>query len=73
MSTDNIIRQLRLRAGLTQIELAARLGCQQARISEIEVGRRSKNPTPKTVFSVASACDCEVTLTDDGWHIEWVQ
>ena len=71
----NIIRQLRLRAGLTQVELAKRLGCQQTRISELEVGRRSKRPKKRQrwsdkVFEVAAICGYTVVLTADGWRIE---
>lgn len=70
MSTpNNIIRRMRLRAGLTQVTLAAMLGWTQGRISELEVGPRSKNPTPKTVMAVAAKCGVSVSLNGTGWSI----
>lgn len=38
------IKITRLRSGLKQYELAAKLGINQARLSEIETGRREASP-----------------------------
>jgi transcriptional regulator with XRE-family HTH domain len=52
------VRRLRLAAGMSQEELAARVGVEQFYISGLEAGRR--NPTVKTIWSVAQALDVKV-------------
>ena len=51
---------LREKAGITQVELAARSGISQADISRIERGATS--PTAKTLQRIAEALDAEVRL-----------
>jgi transcriptional regulator with XRE-family HTH domain len=47
-------RELRERAGLNGVELAARSGVKSATISQLELGR-VKNPTYRTVEALADA------------------
>jgi len=49
---DNV-RRLRTAAGLSQAELAARMGVDRAYISALELGRR--NPTVVTLWHTAKA------------------
>jgi transcriptional regulator with XRE-family HTH domain len=68
----NIIRQLRERAGLTQVELADRIKRGQSLISAFENAGPNSSPSPRSVFRVAAACVLDVTLTADGWIISEV-
>jgi len=52
------MRELRQKRGWTQVELAARCGFPQARISELERGARSPNLV--TMLRLALALDCKV-------------
>lgn len=54
---DNL-RQIRSNSGLTQKELASRVGVEHSRISEIENGRG--NPTISTLVAIASALGTSV-------------
>lgn len=47
------VRRYRLAAGISQEELAARIGVDQGYVSGLEAGRR--NPTIKTIEGVAKA------------------
>lgn len=64
MLTDDLIREARLRAGLTQAELARRLGKAQSEIGRWERGEVA--PSLETVRGVIGACglDLHVQLTD---------
>jgi transcriptional regulator with XRE-family HTH domain len=53
------VRELRQKRGLTQADLAARLGVPQSRISEIESG--SRVPNLVTMLRLAAALDCKPT------------
>jgi len=53
--------QLRQRAGLTQRQLGAKAGIQQAEISRIEAG--NSNPTLSTIASLARALGAELSLS----------
>ena len=55
-----MLREARLRRGLTQQALAARLGLGQRQISDLE--RATKDPRLSTVQNVARALDLEVTI-----------
>lgn len=49
-----LIRQVREAAGITQVELAKRMGTKQSAISRLEDG--SHSPTIATLRKVAKAC-----------------
>ena len=51
-------RQFRLAAGLTQEQVAERMGVDRAYISGLEVGER--NPTAITLWRIAEALNVEV-------------
>ncbi len=55
---DNHIKKIRKRKGLTQVQLAKKLGISQGRVSEIE--HIDYRPTMKTYRRVAKALGCEV-------------
>ncbi|MDX6652465.1 MAG: hypothetical protein QOJ38_1246 [Solirubrobacterales bacterium] len=54
MSVGNLIRRARQREGLTQAELARRLGTTQSAVARLEAGRG--NPTVGTVDRALRAC-----------------
>jgi hypothetical protein len=54
MTAAQIIREARLRAGLTQSELAARLGRERAQVARWEVG--GQEPSFENLRSVVEAC-----------------
>jgi transcriptional regulator with XRE-family HTH domain len=60
MSPATIIRRARTRAGVTQAELAERLGRSQATIAGLE--RAGSNPTVSTLEAVLSALDQRLEL-----------
>ena len=53
------LRKLRAAAGLTQRQLAARVGTSSAAISNIEAGNNA--PTLGTLVRLADALDCNVS------------
>jgi transcriptional regulator with XRE-family HTH domain len=53
MNASNILRRARRRAGLTQTQVASRLGISQAAIAQIEAP--GSNPTVETLERVLSA------------------
>ncbi len=61
MRGGQIIREARRRAGLTQQELAERLGTSQSVITRWETGQRS--PTFETVAKAVRACGLDLTIT----------
>ncbi|MEH6454784.1 MAG: helix-turn-helix transcriptional regulator [Cocleimonas sp.] len=54
---------MRQTAGLTQHEVAERMGTKEANISRLEKG--NGNPTLKTLLNYAKACSCELHF---GFH-----
>ena len=54
------VRRLRTAAGLTQAELAARMGVDRAYVSALELGAR--NPTVVTLWHVAQALEVRIGL-----------
>ena len=54
MTGAQIIREARLKAGLTQAELAARLGRERAQIARWEIG--GQEPSFENLRSVVEAC-----------------
>jgi predicted nucleotidyltransferase/DNA-binding XRE family transcriptional regulator len=60
VALDQLVRQLRERAGLTQAQLAKRAGISQPAISDYEHGR--KRPRLSTLQRLAAAVDLEVDL-----------
>ena len=61
------IRETRKAAGLTQKQLAERLGVTPQNISQYE--RNLKSPTTRTLVKIAVALDCNVAelIPDNGW------
>jgi len=57
VALDQLVRQLRERAGVTQAELAKRSGVAQPAISDYERGR--KRPTLSTLQRLAAAVDLD--------------
>ena len=53
------VRELRKKHGLTQVDIAERLGIPQSRVSEIEGGTRA--PTLVTLLRLATALECKPT------------
>lgn len=53
-----IAKQLRLGAGLTQVSLAKKLECTQARVSQMETGDITKD----NLVSIADACGYTTTF-----------
>ncbi len=58
MLSAHLVREARLRAGLTQAELAARLGTTQSAIARWEAG--GTQPSLETLRRVARACGLEL-------------
>jgi transcriptional regulator with XRE-family HTH domain len=54
MTAAHLIREARLRAGLTQAELAARLGRERAQVARWEIG--AQEPSFANLRSVIEAC-----------------
>lgn len=61
MQGGQIIREARRRSGLTQQDLAERLGTTQSVITRWETGQRS--PTLETVVKAVRACGLDLTIT----------
>lgn len=60
MMSGDLIKEARLRAGLTQAELGARLGKAQSMIARWE--RDDVSPSLETVREVVRACELELTF-----------
>jgi transcriptional regulator with XRE-family HTH domain len=60
MMSGDLIKEARLRAGLTQVELGARLGKAQSVIARWE--RDDVSPSLETVRDVVRACELELTF-----------
>ena len=54
MTAAQVIREARVRAGLTQAELAARLGRERAQVARWEIG--AQEPSFANLRSVVEAC-----------------
>jgi len=54
----NTLLQMRKSAGLTQDQVAKRMGTKEANICRLEKG--NSNPTLKTLINYAKACNCEL-------------
>jgi transcriptional regulator with XRE-family HTH domain len=54
------VRRLRIAAGLSQAELAARMGVDRAYVSGLELGQR--NPTILTLWHIAKALGVKLRL-----------
>ena len=59
MNVGEMIREVRLRRGLTQEELAVLMGCKQARMSQLELSRTC---SVRTLERVAGALGVELRL-----------
>jgi transcriptional regulator with XRE-family HTH domain len=63
--SDLLIRDARRAAGLTQVELAARLGVSQSAISKLE--REGSNPTVETLDRVLRPTGHRLQLIASAW------
>ncbi|MEK9499126.1 helix-turn-helix transcriptional regulator [Photorhabdus sp. P32] len=54
----NTLLRMRHAAGLTQNQVAQRMGTKETNISRLEKG--NGNPTLKTLLNYAKACNCEL-------------
>jgi transcriptional regulator with XRE-family HTH domain len=61
MISADLIREARLRAGLTQAELGRRIGRPQSQIARWESGR--VEPSLETLVKLTRACDFELTYS----------
>lgn len=61
MKASSLIRRARLQAGISQAELATRLGTKQPVVARWESGRRS--PSFATVLRALRACGFELDMT----------
>ncbi|MCT8343085.1 MULTISPECIES: helix-turn-helix domain-containing protein [Photorhabdus] len=57
----NTLLRIRHAAGLTQNQVAQRMGTKEANISRLEKGNGS--PTLKTLLNYAKACNCELRFS----------
>jgi transcriptional regulator with XRE-family HTH domain len=57
MTFGQRVKSMRLRRGMTQLELAKAIGVSKAAISALETGS-SKSATPENVFALADALRC---------------
>ena len=72
MDAGQLLREARLRAGLTQRELAARAGTSQPLVARIEAGR--VRPSFERVLQLVRACGFDldvhvVPLDEDAWTL----
>ncbi len=63
MRAAEMLRDLRLRAGLTQHDLAKAIGVAQARISEIEAGIGRHGPSFAVIERIATACGVKLAFS----------
>lgn len=56
----NQVKSVRIKAGISQVELAARAGTSQAYISEIESGKTK--PSLGMLEAIAKALGCKLTI-----------
>lgn len=61
MTSGDLVRGARLRAGLTQAELARRLGRPQSQVARWERG--SVRPSFETLRRIVRACDLELVVS----------
>ena len=66
-NTGDMLQRMRERKGLSQIEVAAKLGVTPGRVSQLESGTIRNAPSLKTLAQFAKACDdtIDVRLTSD--------
>jgi ribosome-binding protein aMBF1 (putative translation factor) len=64
LSAARVIRDMRLQAGLTQVQLARLIGTQQPNIVRAERGEGTRGPTIDLLGRVANACGQKLIL---GW------
>lgn len=62
LATSRLIRETREEAGLSQSELALRLGVTQARVSSLESGCGKKGPSIGLLARIAEACGGSLAL-----------
>ena len=69
MQAARIIKQVRLGAGLTQAELARRVGTTQSAIARLEAG--STEPSLARVDLLVSACGARLAVSIEGGDGGW--
>jgi transcriptional regulator with XRE-family HTH domain len=66
IKTGELLRRAREKAGITQRELAERLGCTQPAISQVEAGGASLSVATLQRFADALGCDLQLTIVSRG-------
>ena len=64
IKTGELLRQAREQAGITQRELAERLGCTQPAISQAEAGGASLSIATLQRFADALGCDLQLAIVN---------
>ncbi len=62
MRAARMIREVRIDAGLTQAELAARAGMSQPDISRLESGLGKQGPSVETLYRLTGACGLQFVM-----------
>jgi DNA-binding XRE family transcriptional regulator len=64
----DVVRAARLRAGLTQVQLAKLAGTTQAVVSRIESGADARTPSLELLSRIAGACKATLSFSFDFSH-----
>ena len=64
LEAGQLVRAARINAGLTQVELAQRLGVEQPRVSAIEAGRGRDGPSYALLKRIFAACEIPWFIPD---------
>ncbi len=75
LRAGRMVREMRKAKGLTQTQLAMKLGWDQERISNIERGEGSRGPTFDVLQKIAAVCDHDVTFAprEESWVGKYVK
>jgi HSP20 family protein len=65
LRAGDLVRKMRKAAGISQVELANKIGVTQSRISEIEAGMGSQGPTWDVMERVAAALGRHLQISDE--------
>lgn len=55
----NKLKEMRLKSGITQVQLAEKVGISQNYLSQLEIGRKN-NASLDVIKRIAKALDCKV-------------
>lgn len=62
VAAARLVKAMRKKAGLTQVELADRIKTSQPEIVRLEAGTGSRGPTIQMLARVGVACHCDIVL-----------